>query len=231
MKQNTDRISIQVGLSGYSFKIEADNDVRSSEWLSADRIFATAELQRRYDVVEISVFTPKFALVPLQFYAPENKRELLAEVVAVGNDEFVDDVEIPELASVLIYSNNVGETLSRVISETVLTTEGAKTRPLPAVYQMLRKMGQLTDYNRILAAYMDGHLYLVIAQGKTLLLCNSFKAPDFTTAQYFIFMAMKKLQLNPEMSTISFMTPLDAEQEMSLYRYFRSVNIYNTRYI
>jgi hypothetical protein len=71
---------------------------------------------------------------------------------------------------------------------------------------------------------MDGVLYLVIAQGKTLLLCNSFHAPDFTTAEYFIFMAMKKLQLNPEVSTISFRTPLSEDDEMSLYRYFKSVD-------
>ena len=70
---------------------------------------------------------------------------------------------------------------------------------------------------------MDGYLYLVVAQGKSLLLCNSFKAPDFTTAQYFIFLALKKLQLNPEMSTLFFRTPLEEEQEFSLYRYFRSV--------
>ena len=88
---------------------------------------------------------------------------------------------------------------------------------------MLKKIGEISDYNRILAAYMDGILYLVIAQGKTLLLCNSYVAPDFTTAQYFIFLAMKRLQLNPEMSAITFMTQLDEEQEMSLYRYFRSV--------
>jgi hypothetical protein len=34
---------------------------------------------------------------------------------------------------------------------------------------------------------------------------------------------MKKLQLNPEMSSIYFRTPLDQDQEMSLYRYFRNV--------
>ena len=70
---------------------------------------------------------------------------------------------------------------------------------------------------------MDGVLYLVIAQGRTLLLCNSFQAQDFTTAQYFIFLAMKKLQLNPEVSSICFRTPLAEEEELSLYRYFKSV--------
>ena len=36
--------------------------------------------------------------------------------------------------------------------------------------------------------------------------------------------AMKKLQLNPEMSTITFRTPLSEAEEMSLYRYFRAVD-------
>ena len=94
---------------------------------------------------------------------------------------------------------------------------------MPEIYYMLRDVLKISEYNRILASYMDGVLYLVVAQGKTLLLCNTFKAPDFTTAQYFIFMVLKKFQLNPEMSSITFRTPLNEEQEISLYRYFKSV--------
>jgi hypothetical protein len=82
----------------------------------------------------------------------------------------------------------------------------------------------LEEYNKILASYADGVLYLTVAQGNNLMLCNSFKAQDFTTAEYFIFMVMKRLQLNPEVSTITFRTPLDMEQEMSLYRYFSKVD-------
>ena len=223
MKQNTDRISIQVGLSGYSFSIEADSQISSSEWMSSDRVFTTPEFQKRYDEVEIAVFTPKFALVPSQFYSTENKRSLLTDVTSVGDEEPVDCVEIPQHNAVLLYSNSIGETLSKVLAETVLCTDGTKAHPLPVMYYMLRNLDGLSEYNRILAAYKDEVLYLVIAQGKTLLLCNSFRAPDFTTAQYFIFLAMKKLQLNPEMSTLTFMTRLDEEQEMSVYRYFRSV--------
>ena len=88
---------------------------------------------------------------------------------------------------------------------------------------MLGDLRNLQDYNKVLASYADGYLYLVIAQGKSLLLCNSYPAPDFTTAEYFIFLAMKKLQLNPEVSTIIFRTPLNEDQEMSLYRYFKNV--------
>jgi hypothetical protein len=223
MQNMKDRISIQVGLSGYSFKIQADNAVSSSGWMSVDRIFTASELQRRYSDVEISVFTPKCSLVPAQFHNPSAARSALGDVAYIAESDQVDYVEVPEFAAVLIYSNSIGETLSKMISETTLRTDGTRARPLPELYYMLRQIPSLSEYNKILASYMDGYLYLTVAQGKSLLLCNSFQAPDFTSAEYFIFMALKKLQLNPEVTTICFRTPLTEEQEMSLYRYFKSV--------
>ena len=223
MKEIQDRISIQVGLSGYSFKIQADEFEHSSGWMSAERIFSTPEFQKRYSDVEVSVFTPKCALVPAQFHISENSRQMLSEVVNLNDDESVESVPVPEFAAVMLYSTTMIGAMSRVISETVLRTDGTKARPLPEPYYMLKQLSQIPDYNKILASYKDDNLYLVIAQGKSLLFCNTFKAPDFTTAQYFIFLAMKKLQLNPEVSSIFFRTPLDQDQEMSLYRYFKNV--------
>ena len=64
---------------------------------------------------------------------------------------------------------------------------------------------------------------IAIAQGRQLLLCNSYPAQDFTTAEYYLFLAVKSLLINPEMSTVCFMSALSDEEEMSLYRYFKSV--------
>jgi len=223
MINKKDRISIQVGLSGYSFKIEAEDSCRYSGWLSPEKIFTSSELQRRYDDVRIAVFTPKCALVPQHFHHPLHARHSLSEVVDLQDSDVVDFIEVPEHAAVLLYSNSIGETLSKVISETALRSDGTKTAPLPELYFMLKALPEIGEYNKILASYMDGWLYLVIAQGKSLLVCNSYQAPDFTTAEYFIFMVMKKLQLNPEVTTIFFRTSLTEDQEMSLYRYFRNV--------
>ena len=110
MLQNTDRISIQVGLSGYSFKIESGDSEMSSGWMTADRIFTTPELQKRYSDVEISVFTPKCTLVPAQFYSPEMARTLLTEVTSVSDDDSVSAVQVPSLSAVLVFSNSIGET-------------------------------------------------------------------------------------------------------------------------
>ena len=223
MINTNNRISIQVGLSGYSFKIAADGEEHFSGWRSAEGIFTTSELQKRYAEVEISVFTPFCTLVPENFYRPESARSILSDVLTVSDEMPVESVSLPEFGAVLVFSNLIGGTLHKVISESVLMLDGSKARPLPELYYMLKSVSGISEYNRILASYVDGTLYLVIAQGKSLMLCNTYQAVDFTTAEYFIFMAMKKLQLNPEMSTIFFRTPLNEEQEISLYRYFKSV--------
>ena len=191
--------------------------------MSAERVFTTPEFLRRYDSVEVSVFTPKVTLVPEQFHDDSTSTEALRSVADIQDGDVALSVPVPEFAAVLVYSNAIGETLSRVISETVLDKDGNKSAPLPEMYYMLRSVLDLPDYNKILASYMDGVLYLVIAQGRSLMLCNSYHAPDFTTAQYFVFLAMKNLQLNPEVSTICFRTPLSEDEEISLYRYFKNV--------
>ena len=210
-------------MSGYSFKIENEEGVRSSEWLGADRVFTTPEFQTRYDEVSISLFTPKCALVPEQFFIPGKERESLAEVVGLKDGDAVDSVPVKAFGAVLLYSNSIGESLSPLISRAVLKVDGQSSPVLPELYWLLESVPLCTEYNRILASYRDGYLHLVISQGKSLLLANVYKAMDFTTAEYFIFLAMKTLQLNPEVSTIRWRTPLTDAEEMSLYRYFASV--------
>lgn len=219
-----DRISIQVALSGYSFKVSyRDGSAGFSGWQSADRIFTTPEFQRRYDEVDVSLFTPKVSLFPTHFFSARDARRLLSDVVPVSDGDAVETVPVPEFGAVMVYSNSIGESLSKVISDSVLRTDGYRSMVYPEQYFMLKTLPAIGEYNKIVASYADGRLYLAIAQGKTLLLCNSFEAQDFTTAEYFIFRSLKKLQLNPEMSSVFFRTPLTESQEMSLYRYFTSV--------
>ena len=93
----------------------------------------------------------------------------------------------------------------------------------PELYNVIKALSGIGEHNRIVASYGDGVLSLAVAQGEKLLLANVFSAADFTTAEYFLFMAVRKLQLNPEVSTVYFLTSLSGDEEMSLYRYFKSV--------
>lgn len=220
----TTEISIQVSLSGYSFKVYEDGvNTLSSSWCNAGSIFTTPQLQKHYDRVNISVFTPKFTLVPEQFFRPEEARGLLEDVCILDEHDIVSYEPMPDFGAYLVYSLTIGENISKALSVTVLRTDGDSSTPLPEVYYMLESFWNIPDYNKIMVSYKDGHLYLIIGQGKSLLLCNAYEAVDFTTALYFIFLAMKKLQLNPEVSSICFRTMLDSDEEAVLYRYFKSV--------
>ena len=94
---------------------------------------------------------------------------------------------------------------------------------MPGIYDILTGLPDCREYNKILCSIEGDTLNLAIAQGKNLLLANWYRIQDFTTAEYYIFLAMKSLQLNPEVSTICWKSRLSQEEEMSLYRYFKAV--------
>lgn len=156
--------------------------------------------------MELTLLTPKFTLVPSQFFDPASARDVLGEVVTLEGQDEVRFVEIEQYQAVLVYSGISGE-----------------VDTLPEMFCILRDLSRCGEYNKVLCTWMDGLLFIAIAQGHNLLLANAYKAADFTTAQYYIFLALKSLQLNPEVTTICWRTPIGTDEEMSLYRYFKSV--------
>ena len=216
-------ISIQVSLSGYSFRVEEDGVVRRSGWLDPEKLFTSPEFHRRYDRVEITLLTPKVALIPEEFFSEASARDALADVVSLRDGDGVSYMRVPEYGAVLLFSTSIDETFSKVVARTVLKTDGSAVPVVPEMFHVLRNLSDCPEHNKIVASYADGWLYLAVAQGDRLSLCNVFEAVDFTTAEYFIFLVMKRLQLNPEVSTICFRTPLTQEEELSLYRYFKAV--------
>ena len=169
--------------------------------------------------MEISLLTPKCTLVPSNFFDPSRAKETLEGVAPLAEGETVEFVAVPQYDAVLLYAT--GEDTARIITDNNVSDGG---KPLPEMYFLLRDLERCREYNKILCSWQEGVLYLCIAQGRCLLLSNTFKAADFTTAQYYIFLAMKSLQLNPEVSSICWRSKLGAEEEMSLYRYFKSVD-------
>lgn len=208
------RMSIQVSLSGYSFS-------SGTGWKSLEEISSEVVSAEDAAGAEVSFMAPKVSLVPSAFFDAAEAKSILARTVALGADDEVRHVTLPEYSAELLYSFSGGESALAAVREGLHLPSDCVA--LPEMYFILKAIKEVGEYNRIVASYADGHLYLAISQGGNLLLSNVFEAADFTTAEYFIFLAVKKLQLNPEVSTIYFRTPLSDAEEMSLYRYFKGV--------
>jgi len=146
---------------------------------------------------------PKCTLVPTRYYDEKDPRCFISEVSVLDEGATLSSVRVDAYDAVLVYED--------------------RGTGLPRLYDLLITASNCPDYSKIIASIDDGVLSLVIAMGKELLLANVFEAPDFTTAEYYIFSVMKSLQLNPEVSAIRFMSSLEESDKMSLYRYFNSV--------
>ena len=165
-----------------------------------------------------------FTLVPTNFFNPDKEREALAGVARLGEDCAVRHIDIPQYDAVLVYSvDGDSVVIPQYDAVLVYSVDGDSVVSAPEIAGILDKLPDCPAYNKILCSLRNGRLSIAIAQGKSLLLANSFTAPDFTTAEYYIFLAVKSLQINPEVSTICWLTELEPGQEMSLYRYFKSV--------
>ena len=151
------------------------------------------------------LYTSRCALVPEQFFEPSSARAMLVETADIDDTDEVSYVAVPWCSAVLIYARTPGDD------------------SLPELYHLLLKAGDLDEHNRIVASYRSGVLYLVVSEDRCLRLCNSFRTADFTTAEYYLFMVLKKFQMNPEVSTVYFRAALTDDQEISLYRYFKAV--------
>ena len=145
-----------------------------------------------------------YTLVPVDFFNPSDVRGALAEVAQIREGARIAHARVPQYGAVLIYE---------------VSGEGD---PLPEIFRILADLPSCKDYNKVLCSWKNGALDLAIAQGKSLLLANNYRAADFTTALYFILLALKSLQLNPEVTTICFRHPLTQEQEMAVCRYFKA---------
>ena len=164
----------------------------------------------------MSRHTPKVALVPSAFFDPASAREMLSRTVTLDREDKVEYISLPEFSAELVYSLSTESVIQS-------SSKGEAKDLLPELYDVLKALSGITEHNKIVASYGDGILSLAIAQGENLLLANTFQAADFTTAEYYLFMAVRKLQLNPEISSVYFLSELSQEEEMSLYRYFKSV--------
>jgi len=145
----------------------------------------------------------KSTLVPSRLFDEKTARCFLCESAVLSENEKISWVRIPAHDAVLVHTVSSGK--------------------VPVLKSLIDAIPSCKEYNKLLIRYADGALYLVIAQGGRLLLANSYEAADFTTAEYFIFLAMKSLQLNPEVTTVEVFSDLTDDEEISLYRYFKSV--------
>lgn len=211
-------ISVQVGLNGFSYSTDS---CARSPWLGAEFVYGTPALEQPFGRARLSTMNRKFTLVPTPCFDERQARRFLSDAVSLDAEDEISWAPNEAVGAVEIWAREKGRLIPVV--KGMLEKNGGEVEVRPELHFMLEAALTLDTYDKIVASFAEGTLYLVLFQGKNLLLCNSYEAMDFTTAQYYLFRALKKFQINPETSTLVFHSFLSAEEEMALYQYVKAV--------
>lgn len=215
-------ISIQVNLGGYSFKVTSSDGqvLESGSSLSCGEMLSSGVMAGRYRECSLVLRTARFTLVPLQMLEKDGAEEYFYKLFEPREGERIMACRVPYPDAAVVYA----VPSSDKVVEAAGSVFGAV--PEPEACWLLRRLQTLDGFhNRVIASYEEGLLTLAVAEGERLLLCCGYDAPDFVTALYFIFMALKEFQFNPEVTVIHFRDGIGEEEQMMLYKYFNGVEV------
>ena len=151
-----------------------------------------------------------FTLVPAEVYTPEIAREALAGQFPLNGDVQVQAVALEKEGAMVVYPSGA-------------QMEGV----LPFAVRMMEEASSVKEYNKVVFHYSaEKRLsHTIIYIGEELKLANSFKADSFESALYFLFLAIKGLQMNPRQCTVRVCCNITKEQEGIFSRFFKGFQV------
>lgn len=156
------------------------------------------------------IFTEKFTLVPKEFYTPEQGREALVEQFSLSPDAQVYSFALDDEGAVIVYS--------------VPQQDDAESLP-PFVAKLVRHAKAIGEYNKVVFHYsaQRGISHIIIYAGDELKLANSFKVDSFESALYFLFLSIKRLQMNPQQCVVNVCWGIPQQSIGMVSRFFKGV--------
>ncbi len=161
--------------------------------------------------------TEKFTLIPDMFFSRRHSEEVIRESHILDEGEIVKDCQIKSFHAHIVYA--IPE---RIISE---VESGAPVYPL--IVYLIDLLNSIQEYNKVIFYYSRGRsiAQVIICKGDRLQLVNSYSAPNFESAAYFLFLALKQTIVNPLQTKLSVCCYLHPDEKQTLETYFQQVHI------
>lgn len=225
MANIADRLTIQIDLSGFSFKITKPSGeivIPKDKTVSSGGLSAMTtipQLAYNYSRTDVIVDTYKYTLVPTTFFSKEESEAILSEIHSMEKGDKVMSIELPQHEATMVFAipEQIYATVSKIQREAIYT---------PIVYHMINTLPQIEENNKVCVHFSDETVHIVAAERNQLLLANSYPAKDFVTAQYYIFLVIKEAMFNLQFTTIQLFGDITKGEKKGLTKYFKGVNIH-----
>ena len=227
------RLTIQLDLSGFSFKILSESDeiidsgshtIPSSSNNILDFMQDIQGIIYSYpSLIDTNVFdtklyfrSEKYALVPKEYFCEENIVEDLNKIHNVKDSEQVMfcQASIDNIIIVYAIPKDIINTFRNIFEHIEF---------FPNAYLLLEDTDKIADSNYINLDQGSNLMDVAVFEQKKLKLINSFPASDFTTLLYFMIMITKEVVFNPQLTTVKVGSSISEDTIQKLSTYYKKV--------
>ncbi|GEM_PF-6413482 len=138
-------------------------------------------------MAEPLLYTEEFLLTPAKLHHNSYFMELWP-----GSEPCT--VEIPAIEAVLTYN-------TKTCCPTTLQPGDSGTH---IIAQLLTSLEKIADYNKLLVCTHNDTAYVVLATGEKLLLAQSYKTNGEMTLLYWLLLAARQTQTNPQQTVVRY---------------------------
>lgn len=235
-KTTESRLSIQADLNGFSFSIVDDkmhkplyvyasdftmdrDDMSLFAKKCSELIKSTPILGSKFRRVEIIYGTEKYSLLPTRLHI---KGDELKELSALHRLDELDEINIADVTREdmkILFA--VNSTFMNVIKE-----YQPDFHIYPSIYPFIKYLPYFEGHNKILFHYIKGFVNIVASEGNRIIFCNTFPAIHFNSALYFLLLALKETQFNPELTTVYTAGNIKDLEIFDIARYFPAIKYF-----
>lgn len=235
-KTNEYRLSIQADLNGFSFSVSQTEDnqliflygpdfnpSQEDEYTllrNTDSLFESMPLLRQeYNNTTLLYNTHKFTCIPKQMHKSGEELTILNRLFHIEDLEEINTITLQEEDMVIIYAAN--STLLNKIKD-----YQPKIKIYPSVFLYLKYLPKFKEYNKIFFQYIKDKVIIIVSEGDKILMCSSYPAQHFNSALYFLHLALKEVQFNPEHTTVYINGNIKDLEILDISKYFSSVKYF-----
>lgn len=162
-----------------------------------------------------SYITNKFTLIPIPYFNEKEAREVLCELFEITDKEEVEFITLEHINAVLLYS----------LPLDIKNSSNIKHYPL--VNKLLEYLKEISEYNKVIFHFSKESeiVHILISKGNNLELINSYNAKNFTSALYFLLLAIKQTIINSHQTTLHILSEITTEEREIVHNYFKNIEI------
>lgn len=162
--------------------------------------------------------TSYFTLVPESLFSPQIKSSYLQNLFNLETGMAAKSVKLEGTAAFMVYA----------YPEIFDSWQQSDKNIYPLSLYFYNRLMEMKSHNKVIMSIDRRHkiTHIAAAVGNDLKLINTYNTGDFNSALYYLFLALKELQLNPALTHIRLYNTIDSQKMELLNNYFNTIEVY-----